>query len=184
MALILESQEIRRLWPEFNRSQKKYHHKYGLYTYEDTRGYLRLVIEKKRVNLPAIYTFDWLPEGQAYIRKISGTNDQVKAEGPILEDSAIEYNNRIRQAIADLHGKLPSFVLIEKDYSTADNYAVYLVEKGRFYGMGYSRDPFTIPLSVETWKAMLEPSPDNDYIRGLLYQFADKKYVTRLNLQD
>jgi DNA polymerase-3 subunit epsilon len=36
-ALILESNEIRRLWPEFNRSQKRYHHQYGLYSFEDQK---------------------------------------------------------------------------------------------------------------------------------------------------
>ena len=79
--------------------------------------------------------------------------------------------------------KLPSFALVERDYSTTDNYAVYIVEKGRFYGMGYHKEPFAAPLAISFWKAIVDPSPDNDYIRGLLYQYADKKTFTRLELQ-
>jgi len=43
MALILESAEIRRLWPEHNRSQKRFQHSYGLYSFEDQNGYLRRI---------------------------------------------------------------------------------------------------------------------------------------------
>ncbi|KIC92722.1 exonuclease domain-containing protein [Flavihumibacter solisilvae] len=189
MALILESQEIRRLWPAFNRSQKKYHHKYGLYSYEDGRGYLRLVIEKKRPHLPAIYTFDWLPEGQAFIRKLTaaacGANEvQSHVEEQVIEEPAESYNKRINDAISDMKRQLPTFVLVEKDLFAGKDYAVYVVEKGRFYGMGYTCDPFGIPLTIEEWKKNIDPSADNDYIRGLLYQFAGKNSITRLNIQE
>ncbi|MBZ5856354.1 exonuclease domain-containing protein [Flavihumibacter profundi] len=179
MALILESQEIRRLWPLFNRSQKKYHHKYGLYTYEDSRGYLQLVIDKKKNHLPAIYTFDWLPEGQSYIRKLRGN-----AGTELVEEPAEEYNARINEAISNLQGQLPSFALVENTDRSGNQCAVYIMEKGRFYGMGFIEKPFTLPLSLESWRQKISPSPDNDYIRGLLYQFAAKKNFTRLDLKD
>ena len=69
-ALILESTEIRRFWPQYNRSQKKYHHQYGLYTYEDQNGYLRLFIEKKKKHLTPVYTFNLLHEGQVILKKM------------------------------------------------------------------------------------------------------------------
>src|SRR6476661_1828297 len=47
MAFILEATEIKRLWPKHNRSMKRYEHAYGLYAFEDQRGFLRLGIEKK-----------------------------------------------------------------------------------------------------------------------------------------
>ncbi|ULQ53798.1 exonuclease domain-containing protein [Flavihumibacter fluvii] len=186
MALILESQEIRRIWPLFNRSQKKYHHKYGLYAYEDGRGYLQLAIDKKKNHLPAIYTFNWLTEGQAHIRKILGKTEEIEATPghSLAAEQPAEYNQRIELAIANLRQNLPSFALVEKDPIATGQFAVYLMEKGQFYGMGFLEAPFSLPLKLQTWKQIIEPSPDNDYIRGLLYQFAAKPDLSRLDLQD
>jgi len=63
MAGILESVEIQRLWPIYNTSQKKFQVLYGLYCFEDRRGYLRLGIDRKRKHLPALYTFGLYLEG-------------------------------------------------------------------------------------------------------------------------
>ncbi len=43
MAFILESIEIKKLWPEQNRSQKRFEQAYGLYYFEDRRGYLKIM---------------------------------------------------------------------------------------------------------------------------------------------
>ena len=53
MAFILESIEIKRLWPLYNRSLKGFQQTYGLYMFEDGRGYQRLVIEKLKKQLSA-----------------------------------------------------------------------------------------------------------------------------------
>src|SRR5688500_1229912 len=57
MAFILENIEIRKYWPRYNSSQKTYTPVFGLYMYEDQNGFCRLVIEKKKANLKALYTF-------------------------------------------------------------------------------------------------------------------------------
>ncbi|MFT4023137.1 MAG: GIY-YIG nuclease family protein [Flavihumibacter sp.] len=176
MALILESQEIKRLWPVFNRSQKRFQHRFGLYRYEDNRGYIRLAIEKRRKCLQAIYTFDSMPEGINYLRKL--TPETQPAEEP-----AALHNHRLEKAIEAVIQNLPSFVLLEKDLLQPRQWAAYLLEKGKFWGMGYVCEPEMVPAQVEEWKQLLEPSSDNDYIRGLLYQFATKKSILRLDLQ-
>src|SRR5262249_2099820 len=56
MAHILESAEIRRLWPVHNRSQRGYLPQFGLFIYEDIHGYNRFVVEKMRRSLKPIYT--------------------------------------------------------------------------------------------------------------------------------
>lgn len=47
-AIVLESTEIKRLWPRYNKSQKQPLQKYALYSFEDNRGYIRLAIDKKK----------------------------------------------------------------------------------------------------------------------------------------
>jgi len=50
MAFLLECVEIKRLWPKYNSSLKKFEQLYGLYAFEDRNGYLRLTIEKKKTS--------------------------------------------------------------------------------------------------------------------------------------
>ena len=70
MAFILESIEIKKLWPEQNRSLKRFEQSYGLYAFEDRKGYMRLCIEKKKKNLKSLYTFNLLAEGHVLLRKL------------------------------------------------------------------------------------------------------------------
>jgi DNA polymerase-3 subunit epsilon len=45
MALLLEANEIKRLWPLYNRAMKGFEPKYALFSYEDQNGYMRLAID-------------------------------------------------------------------------------------------------------------------------------------------
>lgn len=176
-ALILESVEIRRLWPLYNRSQKKYHHEYGLYTYEDRNGYLRLFIEKKKKHLSPVYTFNLLHEGQVILKKMVtefGLNETLcfinNAENIPVKDSAEIYNTKVETAIRTLQGQLPTFLVTD---SEAEHANYILVEKGRFIGMG----PLTGDVNfedIESIKTKITCYPDNDYIRGLIFQFVEK----------
>lgn len=175
-ALIVESSEIRRLWPQYNRSQKKYHHEYGLYTYEDRSGYLRLFIEKKKKHLSPVYTFNLLHEGRVLLKKLIeefALNEAlcfVNNPVPAIMETAGVYNQKVQTAIASLQEKLPSFLIADGEDDTA-NY--FLMEKGKFAGMGpLPRE--ALNSSVEDLKERLTLYADNDYIRGLIYQFAEQ----------
>jgi DNA polymerase-3 subunit epsilon len=47
------------------------------------------------------------------------------------------------------------------------------MEKGRFYGMGYLPGDITAN-TIEELKNYLTPYSENDYIRGLIYQYAQR----------
>lgn len=183
MALILESQEIRQLWPPFNRSQKKYHHRYGLYCFENQTGFMQLVIEKKRSNLPAIHTFNALQEGNLFIRKVK---ELIALEGNTANEGEepVEYNERLAGTINELKKQFPSTAILEKDYYQPNRYAAYLIEKGHFYGMGYLESPYELGDGIAKWKEKLSPSPDNDYIRGLLFQSVSSGAKINILLED
>ncbi len=48
-----------------------------------------------------------------------------------------------------------------------------LMEKGRFYGMGYLPHDCAAQ-SIDELKNYLTPYSENDYIRGLIYQYASR----------
>jgi DNA polymerase III subunit epsilon len=184
-ALILESVEIRRLWPQYNRSQKKYHYEYGLYTYEDQQGYRRLFIERKKQHLHAVYTFNLLHEGQALLRKLITEyelNDGLcfvdKSGTCVINEPAEEYNGKVERAIQSMQQQLPSFVVTD----TADESASYIVmERGKFIGMGRPQGKMEIT-DLESIKQHITIYPDNDYIRGLIYQFAEKYPAQKIKI--
>ncbi len=188
MALILECAEIRRLWPAHNRSLKRFEHVYGLYSFEDQNGYIRLGIEKKRKHLQPLYTFNLLQQGYILLRKL--VKDFMLDEGlcfidkkkePLQEDPA-SYNQRVREGIETLQKQLPTFALLGNG-KTGDDQSCLLIEQGRFYGMGYLPQQYAVS-DINDLKLNLTQYPDNDYVRGLVYQYAEKNPHLKLAFSD
>ena len=175
MAFILENIEIRKLWPEYNRALKNFTPVFGLYLYEDRGGYLRLILEKKKNQLRSLYTFNSLIEGNRLLNQLA---EQFALQSPEKE-SADVYNNRVLEAVDHLEKQLPTFAVVD-DRHDADGRSCILIEKGRFYGMGYVPDEAAV-YSADELKTYLQAYPENDYIRGLVYQYVqkrpDKKFV-------
>ena len=175
MAFILENIEIRKLWPEYNRALKNFTPVFGLYLYEDRGGYLRLILEKKKNQLRSLYTFNSLIEGNRLLNQLT---EQFALQSPEKE-SADVYNNRVLEAVDHLEKQLPTFAVVD-DRHDADGRSCILIEKGRFYGMGYMPGEAAV-YSAEELKTYLQAYPENDYIRGLVYQYVqkrpDKKFV-------
>ncbi|HRG81739.1 MAG TPA: exonuclease domain-containing protein [Chitinophagaceae bacterium] len=189
MACILESAEIKKRWPVFNSSQKRWEDIYGIFLYEDRRGYLRLAIDKNRKRLHPVYTFHYLVDGHAMIRKLireyqlcpklcfiqkgddacEGLKSGECLGACELKESAKIYNERVEKACATLQAE-PSFAIIDKGLEANDQSCI-LVCEGKFYGMGYLPEN-TRPTSVETLKSMLTQYRENSFIRNLVNGYA------------
>ena len=200
MAYLLECIEIKRLWPAYNRSLKRFEPTYGLYVYEDRNGYSRLIVERTKKQLLPIYTFSLLIEGHNLLRKLvrewhlcpklcfiqtggdpcEGIREHSCFGACEQKEPVAEYNNRVEEAITALIQSLPSFTLLDEGRHPEEKSCI-LVEKGRFYGMGYLPVDSNIPDSVEL-KNYLTRYPENDYMRGLVYQHAEKWPAKRINL--
>ncbi len=192
MAFILESSEIKKLWPEQNRSQKRFEQSFGLYYFEDSKGYLRMCIEKKRRNLKALYTFNLLTEGYSLLRKLidefnlcpklcflqSSNVDcqsliEKKCKGACEQKETVDkYNKRVLECIHHLETELPTFALFDEGLDEKEQSCVF-VEKGKFYGMGYVPSGSNVHY-MEDLKDFLTPYVDNDYIRSLIFKYAER----------
>ncbi len=175
-ALVLESTEIRRLWPAYNYSQKKAAPAFGLYSYEDSRGFLRLVIDRRRKHLEALYRFNLLQEGKAMLRKIASEFEIDPAMcflDPLTETVSCTdhryHNEKVRKAIEALDAKLRTFSVVSP--APDGRQLCLLIERGGFYGMGYLNGE---PGSVSELKEKLDPFPDNDFIRNSIFSFAER----------
>ena len=185
MAAILESTEIKRLWPIFNTSQKRAEEVFGIFVYEDQNGYLRLAIEKKRKNANPVYTFHYQVDGHGLLRKLMrqftlcpklcfmqvdndtciGITEQHCNGACEKKEGAQEYNQRVLDAIASLTQR-PSYVVIDKGLSE-DEISCIMVVQGSFIGMGYLPKNLT-ELSKSTIQEYIKPYKENSFIRLLL----------------
>jgi DNA polymerase-3 subunit epsilon len=192
MAFILESVEIRRLWPAYNSSQKRFTPNFGLYLYEDGRGYMRLAIDKKKKNLTPVYTFNLLVEGHRLVKRMIDEfglcpklcfiqTDDAACIGVVADtckgaceqrEHAIEYNKRVQRALDFLDENLPTFALVDEGHRAVEQSCI-LIEKGRFYGMGYLPEDCAVT-DMDSLKTYLTRYPENDYIRGLVYQHIEQ----------
>ncbi len=59
-ALLLESSEIKKHQPLFNRAQRRTFFNYGLYSFIDDEGYIRLKLMKIMDELNPLYTYSSL----------------------------------------------------------------------------------------------------------------------------
>lgn len=189
MAAILESTEIKRLWPIFNTSQKRQEEVFGIFVYEDQNGYMRLAIEKKRRNSNPVYTFHYKVDGYGVLRKLMKEfflcpklcfiqTDNEQCVGIIEEhchgacekaEAAKNYNERVLQAIASLV-KRPSYVVIDRGLSE-NEISCIMVDQGSFFGMGYL--PKNLEnISRQTIQEYIKPYKENSYIRTLLLSHA------------
>ena len=143
-ALVLESAEIKRLWPKYNYSQKQPTQKYALYSFEDNRGYIRLAIDKKKKNLPALYVFNLLHEGLVMLKKMVDEFELSHKlcyldKTPLAEkdieflDAPLYYNGKVKTALSALENQLPTFAIVDEGIKKEEK--LYLLI-GTWYFLG------------------------------------------------
>jgi DNA polymerase III subunit epsilon len=190
IAFVLEAVEIKRLWPKYNRSLKRFEHAYGLYAFEDQRGYLRLAVDKRGKLSSPLYTCNSFLDGRNLILRLidtyelcpklcfiqtnnepcTGVNQHLCAcEG---YETPEEYNKKVNHAIDELKQALPTFAIRDEGRKT-DEHSCILIEKGQFYGMGYISHYFEAN-NLDQLKNYLTPYPSNDYIRNMVANYAVK----------
>ncbi len=174
-AYLLESIEIKRLWPQFNYSQKKPELHYGIYMYEDNRGYLRLAMDKKRKYLQPLLCFNTKTEGHRILWKLV-KDFGLHAGLCYLDttctdiDEAVEnYNVKVNEAIKWIGECKETYIIKEECRNLT---SCVLVDKGKFYGMGIlNEEPI---FSVDQLKEKLIPYPENECIRSMINTYINK----------
>jgi len=189
IALLYESREIKRLWPEYNRSQKGPAVQYGLYDYYDRSGYRRLSIGKVQKGMVVLRRFRSILEGRGLLKelveeyrlcpKLSGLQ---KSNGECLNtklgscdgacgghEDVEAYNKKVSKALRKGKG---TFVFVGSGRSVEEQ-AVVLVERGLYMGHGYV--PFEMGLSsLERIKDYIDYYPDSQDIQKILAMYLRK----------
>ena len=193
VALLLESEEIKKHWPEFNRAQKRYEQNYGIFRYEDINGYQRLTIGRNKSGYQPILTFPGIIDARSYLfkrvrefklcpklcglqksphechdHKVDLCNGACGGHEPVEE-----YNARLEEAIQSMLQGGKSFAIIGQG-RTSDESSIVVVENGSYLGYGYSEGP--LDNDLENLKQNINHKDDNPDIQMII-----NSYVNRVN---
>ncbi|WP_018626732.1 exonuclease domain-containing protein [Niabella aurantiaca] len=195
MAAVKESTEIKRLWPRFNASQKRREELYGIVSYEDQNGYLRLGVDKMIRGRMLRSSFHHIEGAKASLRQLvhahhlcprlcfmgaalydEETHQAFCAGACEKKESPESYNSRVLEAIRHLED-LPSFAIVDKGIHH-DERSCILVWKGCFYGMGFISGEVRIE-RPEQLREQITPYKENSTITNMLFAYA-KRYPSKI----
>lgn len=157
IALLSESEEIKKFKPKFNRALRKNKFNFGVYDILDQKGYLNLTLENvNKTSAIPLATFTTKDEGIRYLnyicekynlcQKLLGLypgNDscfqfQIKScKGACIGiENKKSYNNRLQKYIDSLEFENKDFILIEKGRTKKEK-SIIEVKNGHFVGFGF-----------------------------------------------
>jgi DNA polymerase III subunit epsilon len=190
IALILESQEIRRLWPKYNQAQKFKAEEWGVFDYEDRNGYLRFSVNNvTRGSRPLmrfsskgdawnflwekVHDFDLCPKlsGLQISKGLCFEHQTGECHGACIGiESTKKYNKRVEKAIRSFKEDGETAAIIGRGRS-AEEQSVVLVEKGNYLGFGFFDRQITSIADFESAKSLIKPSFETPTVQNLINSY-------------
>ncbi len=156
LALLKESEEIKRNKPRYNRALRKTKFDQGLYQFTDDNGYINLKVSKVDSQKTSITTFSNRQQAKSYMHKWTeeynlcqklmgldnGKNNCFNYTikqclgACINNESPEEYNIRAQKLIFNSSFQSQDMVIIDRGRDI-DEQSIILVEEGKFRGIGY-----------------------------------------------
>lgn len=192
VALLLESAEIKRHQPLYNRQQRRTFYNYGLYSFEDEDGYLNLKINRIVNKVIPIYTYSSVQEGKQHLfnlverfnlcQKLCGLYDTTGAcfhyqihqcSGACVgEETPESYNTKVQQALENYHFDNDSFLIIGKGRSEEEK-SVVKIEHGKYVGYGFVESDL-LNGDVTLFHECIQPQLDNKEVRQIINSYLKK----------
>ncbi|MDG1332556.1 MAG: exonuclease domain-containing protein [Crocinitomicaceae bacterium] len=193
IALLLESQLIKQHQPIYNRALRKNKFPYGLYHYNDSRGYIQLHIAATgKMQEAPLLSFSSKKDGtnqlermiedfelcqklcNTYKTQSSCFRYEIKEcyGACVQEESTEDYNARCSDLIDDLMMNKETFYVVDKGRSKGEKSLVY-VEAGSLRGYGYAPYHFH-RLKPNKWNKFIDLTSDDRDARTILKLFLRK----------
>lgn len=189
IALILESQEIRRIWPKYNLAQKYKVEEWGIYDYEDRNGCLRFAVNVVSRNTKPLITFSSKGDAWSFMwekvkeydlcPKLSGlqvakglcfSHQTGSCKGACQGVEKVKkYNKRVQKAI-DAFFEAGQTVAIVGKGRRPEEKSVVLVENGNYLGFGFFDETESIS-NLESAKNFIRPSKDNRVVQNIVNSY-------------
>ncbi len=205
IALLLESHEIQRHMPRFNRAQRRTGYNFGLFHYFDEKGYICLKTCKLNDcegEVP-LTTFNSataaknflfaLCEDHRLCQKLcnlySSSNScfqyKIKeCDGACIgEEPPDEYNARVRRVISRFEYANPNFLIVGPGRNDAECSVVW-VERGRYHGFGFASREINGYDELGFLKDAVKPYTENKHVHSIIRSFLQRPHKMKvINLE-
>ena len=189
IALIFESQEIRRLWPKYNLAQKHKSEEWGIYDYEDRNGYLRFCVNAVNKGTHPLITFGtkgdawnfWWEKVKEFelCPKLSGLqlakgdcfSYQSGSCGGACQgvESVKKYNKRAQKAVDSFYEQGNSMAIIGPGRKHNEQ-SLVLVENGTYVGFGFFDKQDRVQ-DFETARSYVKAGKESRMVQNLVNSF-------------
>mgnify|MGYP000848094233 FL=1 len=196
VALLLESAEIKKIFPKFNRAQRRAQESIGLFSYEDRNGIIHIAYNRIKLIASPLMKFHSTTEVRLFLEKLceeyelcpkychlqsnvdSCFHYQIKkCRGICSEKETIEtYNSRVIEAIDSIKFQAENFIIKEQGRNS-NEHAYILISNGIYKGFGYAnKDIETITLN--DYYEIIDVQNDNNDIKRILNAYLKKNTNT------
>lgn len=189
VALLKESEEIKRNKPKFNRALRRTIFTHGLFSFKDSNGYINLKIEKIKGNQKPITTFSNINAGKSFVNKMIekkqlcqklcglyktksacfGYDIKTCFGACISMESNEVYNKRVLSIIKSNNFKDQNMILIDSGREVDERSAI-LIENGVYKGFAYFNLNFQIN-KIDVLKSILTPMEHNEDAKHIIQSF-------------
>ncbi|WP_338730854.1 3'-5' exonuclease family protein [Mangrovimonas cancribranchiae] len=191
IALLKESEEIKRNKPMFNRALRRNIFTHALYSFIDNDGYINLKLDKAD-NENAVTTFTTRQSGKQFLfkateefnlcQKLTGLypttsncfNYTIKeCEGAcIKEESPEAYNKRVNQLISKYSYYTKNMLIIDRGRHAGEKSVVY-IKNGIFVGLGHFDLNYQIT-NIEVLESIITPMENNRDSQHIIQNYLRK----------
>ena len=198
IALLKESEEIKKNKPIYNRAQRKTIFQFALYQEINTDGYIQLKIQKADGRKKEITSFTTLQEAKNFLfrisdkhqlcQKLNGLYDtqngcfQLKineCNGACINQEPTEiYNQRVTEFIEKNDFQNQNMIIIDKGRKVDERSAI-LVENGTYKGYCFFDLNYQVT-NIEVLKNILIPMQNNRDVKTIIQGYIKKNKVHKI----
>lgn len=192
VALLKESEEIKRIKPQFNHALRRDVFTHALYNFVDANGYINLKIDKADGRRRHITTFSNLQSAKNFLfravdeyqlcQKLCGLYDTKSScfkydlkecIGACIENEPADaYNKRVEQFIHKNSYDSKSMVIVDRGRDL-DERSVILIENGKFKGLGFVNLNYQIN-HIEVLETLITPMENNRDAQHIIQSYLRK----------
>jgi DNA polymerase-3 subunit epsilon len=186
VALLKESEEIKKNKPKYNRAQRKSIFQWALYPEMDEKGYLNLKLQKADGRKKEITSFTSLQEGKNSLFRITEKYNLCQKYTSLYQTksacfqykikecdgacvgaiSTVAYNLRVRDFITNNSFQNQNMIIVDKGRSI-DEHSAVLIENGVYKGYTFYDLNYQIT-NIEILKNILIPMQSNRDTRNII----------------
>jgi DNA polymerase III subunit epsilon len=199
VALLKESADIKHIYPQYNRAQKRAGDTYGIFKYEDNQGILHLGFNRLKLVPQSIATFHNQRDARAFLEGLCEEHQlcpkychlqtaaercfhfQIKkCKGVCCKKELPEhYNERVNEALSTL-GSTRENMIIEGAGRKKNEKSVVVIKDGTYLGYGFISAQKKITATSNLEKEILQQKDNRDIQSILRRYFREQENLTIL----